>query len=169
MPKLSTSANTDSIQLQEQSSAPSTPSSGYAQVYVDSSGRLRYKDDAGVEYILVRQQYATVNTTDATQTTLATIACTNGVTTTIEGFVIGRRTGGGSGTAEDAAFYRVAAVYKASGGTATEIGESVTAIGESQAGWDVDFAASSGNALLRVTGASGNNVTWESYLTVRTQ
>lgn len=168
MPKLSTSINIGSIQFLEQAAAPSTPASGYARLYTDNSGRMRYVDDAGTAYILVRQQFATVNTTDATQTTVATIACANNVTTAIEAVVIGRRTGGGSGSAEDAAFYRIDGVFKASGGTATEIGESKTAIGESQAGWDVDMAASSGNALIRVTGAASNNVTWDCYYTVRT-
>lgn len=47
--RLSAADNIGSIRFKE-SSAPSTPPSGYAQVYVDASGLLNWKDDAGTVY-----------------------------------------------------------------------------------------------------------------------
>lgn len=104
---------------------------------------------------------ATVSTTDATVTTIATIAVPATTTLTIEGTVSARRTGGSSGTAEDAAGYQVLATYKNVAGTATLVGAgSIIVVGEDQAGWDVTLSASAGNALIRVTGSSNNNVNW---------
>lgn len=156
-----------SIDFKSNSGNPATPTTDRWKLF-NLSGAMYLIDDSGEQYPIVPVYRDTVNTTDGTQTTLATIVCANGTTTLIEGYVFARRTGGGSGSAEDGAGYRIAAVYKASAGTATEIGESVTVIGESQAGWDVDFAASSGNALIRVTGAASNNVSWRAEYTVRT-
>jgi len=103
-----------------------------------------------------------VATTDATVTTLHTIAIPTSTTIALDCNVTARRTGGASGTAEDGAAYEARAVYKNVAGTATEIGENLVVVGESQAAWTADFAASAGNALLRVTGAAGNNITWHS-------
>lgn len=104
---------------------------------------------------------ATVSTTDATVTTIATIAVPATTTLHIEATVAARRTGGSSGTAEDGAGYKVLAAYKNVAGTATLIGSGVvTTVGEDQAGWDVTLSASGGNALIRVTGAVDNAVNW---------
>ncbi len=75
-----------------------------------------------------------------------------------------RRTGGSSGTAEDGAGYKIQGTYKkVSGTTATLIGAVNAAYtAESQSAWDATFTVSSGNVLLRVTGAANNNVTWHS-------
>jgi hypothetical protein len=99
-------------------------------------------------------------TTDATVTTIHTIAVPSSTTLGFKAFIVARRTGGASGTAEDGAMYEVNGVWKNVAGTATSIGGSTTVIGESQAGWDVTQVASAGNVLLKVTGASANNVTW---------
>lgn len=104
--------------------------------------------------------HAKVKTTDATVTLLIAEAVPASKTLGVLGFVIGRRTGGSAGTAEDAALYRVEFVAKNAAGTAAVIGEDVTAIGESQAGWDCAVDANSGNVRIRVTGAANNNVTW---------
>lgn len=101
-----------------------------------------------------------VYTTDATVTTLATEAIGGGKTVHVEGRVVGRRTGGSAGSAEDAASYTVVFLAKNVAGTATVIGSSVAVIGESQAAWNCAVSASSGNVLVRVTGAASNNVTW---------
>lgn len=101
-----------------------------------------------------------VTTTDATVTTLATIPVPASTTLGVTGYVVARRTGGSAGTAEDGAYYRVETVYKNAAGTATAIGTTVTAIGESQAAWDVTVSQSGGNVLIQVTGAVDNNVTW---------
>lgn len=104
---------------------------------------------------------ATVATTDATVTTLATIACPDGTTTMIEARVVARRTGGASGTAEDGAAYVVTAAFKATGSVATIIGAAdQDVVIESQAGWECTIDASGATARIRVTGAANNNVTW---------
>jgi len=101
-----------------------------------------------------------VQTTDATTTTLATITIPSETTVLIEAHVVARRTGGVSGTAEDGAAYVIDAAYKNVAGTATEIGETAVFTAEDQAGWSCTLSASGGDALLRVTGAVGNNVVW---------
>lgn len=104
----------------------------------------------------------TVNTTDATQTTLAIIPVTANRTYMIEARIVARRTGGSSGTADDGASYCRRGTYTTKSGTVTLMG-SVQTIGtdaEDQAAWDVTLSISSTNVLVRVTGAANNNVTW---------
>jgi hypothetical protein len=103
---------------------------------------------------------AKVLTTDATVTTVQTFTIPASTTWAFDGYVVARRTGGASGTAEDGASYRVEGVIKNAAGTATSIGSTVTVIGESQAGWDVTVDVTGATARIRVTGASGNNVSW---------
>lgn len=102
-----------------------------------------------------------VATTNATITTIATISIPSSTTVTIEIHVSARRTGGIAGAAEDGAGYVQQATYKNVAGTATLIG-SVNAdfTAESQAAWDVTFAVSGANVLIRVTGAADNNISW---------
>lgn len=116
-----------------------------------------------------QQSIKTVNTTDATQTTVHTIPITSGRTYFIESTIIARRTGGASGTAEDGASYVRRATYTTKSGAVTLMG-SVQTIGtdaEDQAGWDATFTISGANVLVRVTGASGNNVTWTSDTAIK--
>jgi hypothetical protein len=103
-------------------------------------------------------------TTDATVTTIHTIAIPASTTVALIAHVNARRTGGAAGTAEDGAFYIRAATFKNVAGTATQIG-ATTAIhtNEDQAGWDVTFAVAGGNALVQVTGAVDNNITWHLF------
>ena len=103
---------------------------------------------------------AKVLTTDATVTTVQTYTIPASTTWAFDGYVVARRTGGASGTAEDGASYRVEAVIKNVAGTATSIGSVVTVIGESQAAWDVTVDVTGATARIRVTGASGNNISW---------
>jgi hypothetical protein len=114
---------------------------------------------AGDDVQEITRQYR-VTTATATPTVLATFAIP--ATTTLQQHcaVTARRTSGASGTAEDGAGYLAQAVYKNVAGTATEIGEVVTAVGESQVAWDVAFDVSSGNGTLLVTGAANNTITW---------
>lgn len=110
----------------------------------------------------VYQWTPTVNTTDATQTTLATIPITASRTYMIEARVAARRTGGSAGTADDGASYCRRGTYTTKSGTVTLMG-SVQTIGtdaEDQAAWDVTLSISTTNVLVRVTGAANNNVTW---------
>ncbi len=100
-------------------------------------------------------------TTDATQTTLLTLPLLADYTYLIEVRVFARRTGGASGTAQDGAGYVLRGCYKTVAGVATLIGAgNADFTAESQAGWDATLAVSGNAVLVRVTGAAGNNVTW---------
>ncbi len=110
--------------------------------------------------LYVRQYRGT--TTDATVTTLATIALSASRTYHVEARVLGRRTGGTAGTAEDAASYILHGTWQTVGGVTTLVGAvTVVHVGESQAGWDATLDSDgAGNIRVRVTGASNNNITW---------
>lgn len=102
-----------------------------------------------------------VATTDATVTTLHEVPIPVDTTVGVTGYVVARRTGGSAGSANDGAFYTVTFAAKNTSGTAALIGAgTVTAVGESQAGWDVTLSASDGVIRVRVTGAADNNVQW---------
>ncbi len=110
------------------------------------------------KYMTIR---ARVATTDATVTTVYTQTIPVDHTVIVSGYVVARRTGGSAGAANDGAGYRVEFCAKNTTGTAALIGAgTVTALGESQAGWDVTLSASGGTILVRVTGAANNNVSW---------
>lgn len=118
--------------------------------------------DDPIEYT---RQYR-VTTTNATVTTLATIALTASKTYMIQAKVIARRTGGSAGTAEDGAGYVVTATFNTVGGVVTLIGAvDQDVVQESQAGWDCTMDSDgAGNARIRVTGATNNNVTWHAHV-----
>lgn len=100
-------------------------------------------------------------TTDATVSTLHTVPIPASTTVFLHGFITARRTGGGSGTAEDGAAYEFKVAYKNVAGTATIIGTAtITAIAESQVGWDVTLVPTASNVAIRVTGAASNNISW---------
>lgn len=103
-----------------------------------------------------------VATTDATVTTINTIATTTDTSLMVDCDIVSRRTGGSAGTAGDVAAYKLYCSAKNVTGTVTEIAETEAFTGESQAAWDVDCAVSGTNYLVRVTGAVNNNVTWHS-------
>jgi len=107
---------------------------------------------------------ATVKTTDATPTGFMRVQVPTDKTVMIEAAVVARRTGGGSGTAGDSAFYKLTGAYKNIAGALTGIGSPSLVQGEDQAAWDVAFAAAGGYAIVTVTGASDNNITWEGTL-----
>lgn len=110
-----------------------------------------------------------VETTDATVTTLATLPLEDASTYHMIADVVARRTGGSSGTAGDGASYRIIGTFRrVSAGAATLIG-SLTSdhAAESQAGWDATLSASGNDVLVRVTGASGNNVSWRAIITMQ--
>lgn len=117
----------------------------------------------------IRPLEGAVRTTDATVTTLLTIPLTDDRTTHIVIDVVARRTGGSSGTAGDGASYRIIGAFnRVSAGSAAIIG-SLTAdhTAEDQSGWDCTLTASGDDVLVRVTGASGNNISWGAIVTLQ--
>lgn len=111
-------------------------------------------------------------TTSNTVTTCATFTLSASKVYHFEMRGQARRTGGSSGTAEDAASYSVRATYHLISGVATIIGSAaIGAAHENQAGWDMAFAAATGggcaadtDVCIRVTGATNNNVTWVAWM-----
>lgn len=109
-----------------------------------------------------------VTTTNATVTTLHTLAIPSSTTVGIHGFVTARRTGGSSGTAEDSSFWEIKSVFKNVAGTATAVSSGAPAlIGQDDGtGWDLTLTPSSGNILIQVTGLANVNISW--VLTLKT-
>jgi hypothetical protein len=100
-------------------------------------------------------------TTDATATTILTLATITDSVKMIEVRVAARRTGGTGGTAGDVGSYIKKATFKNVGGAVSQVGSTTDDhVAESQAGWDVAFSVSGTNVLVQVTGAADNNVTW---------
>jgi hypothetical protein len=142
------------------------PSTGVKfQVHQSTLGGevLRLTSVATNDDPLVSVYQQRVATTDATVTTLHSLATTTDYTYVVEVKVIARRTGGASGAAGDSAGYSLLGTFKNVAGTVTQVGTtSVVATHESQAAWDCVFDISTTNIRVRITGAAGNNVTWHS-------
>lgn len=106
-----------------------------------------------------------IATTDATVTTIQTIAIPASTAVGIEVIITARRTGGSAGAAGDSAYYQRYACYRNEAGTVAIVGAAATPVTmESQAGWDVTFSISTTNVLVRVTGAANNTVTWHAHI-----
>lgn len=122
--------------------------------FADTTGKLL--QDSGVAAPTI----STVNTTTATVTTLVTVAIASNTTALIRTNVVGRRTGGSAGTTGDSgAFTRTVRCKNIAGTvTANDLFNDFTS--RDQASWDVDVVASSTNCIIRVNGATNNNVSW---------
>jgi len=101
-----------------------------------------------------------VATTNATPTTLMSIAMVASRTYQFEARVVARRTGGASGTADDGAVYFVRGGFTTKTGTVTLLGSLTVEAAEDVAGWDATLAAGSGAVDVVVTGAVTTGVTW---------
>lgn len=120
-------------------------------------------------YVTLKPILASVETTDATVTMLATLPLTDNRTMQIVADVVARRTGGSAGAAGDGASYRIIGTFRrVSAGNATLIGN-LTAdhTAESQAGWDATLTVSGTDVLVRVTGSANNSLTWSVAATVQ--
>lgn len=138
-----------------------TTSNGVTLIANSSSNTLTLKKNETNDDPTVQIWQSKITTTDATETNLLSVDVPASTAIGIRGVVMARRTGGSAGTAEDAAMYEIKGLYKNVAGTSTAIGTpSITVIGESQAGWDVQLDLSSNDVLINVTGAANNNITW---------
>lgn len=111
---------------------------------------------------------AKVTTTDATVTALIRTNVPEGKTVMMKCSIAARRTGGSAGAEGDGAFYELVGAYKNIGGVLSGIGSASLIAGEDQAGWAVGFTNSGTDAVVTVTGAAGNDITWEGVLSVTT-
>lgn len=109
---------------------------------------------------------ATVNTTNATLTTLETISIPTDTVVLIETRVHSRKTGGaGVGTIGDGNAYIRTVKAKNVGGTVTIGTISSTFTSEDINQFNATLAVSGTNVLVQVTGAVNDNVTWTSITT----
>lgn len=102
-----------------------------------------------------------IPTTDATVTTLLTIPIRLASSIRVVGRVTGQRTGGASGTAGDMGSYFFTFAGKNAAGTAVLGNLVMIDAYEDQPAWDVTITTSGGSALIQVTGAASNNITWQ--------
>lgn len=114
------------------------------------------------------QTTAKVKTTDATTTALVRSSVVEGTTAMFVCRVVARRTGGSAGTAGDSAFYTLTGAYKNVGGVLTGVGSAAIVAGEDQPAWDVGFTTSGTEAIVIVTGAANNDITWQGEVSVLT-
>lgn len=122
---------------------------------------LKYRSEATNDDPTVEIRQNRAATTDATVTTLHSVATSTNQTVYVEATVVARRTGGSAGAAGDTAAYKVCGLYKNVSGTVTLVGAVTTLYSaESQAGWDCTLDVSGTTVRVRVTGAANNNVTW---------
>lgn len=129
------------------------------------AGNVRVSGSGSTVRLLAESDFtisqATVATTDATATTAATVAVPTNSSMLLEVRVVGRRTGGSSGAAGDAAHYIRTARLKNVAGTVTLHNLQSDYTSEDQTGWNGTITVTGTNALVRVTGAANNNITWE--------
>lgn len=104
-----------------------------------------------------------VTTTDATLTTIATIAITDNRVVEIKAIVVGRRTD----AADRGAFIRQATVFREAAGGATIVGSvTTTRTRKSDPQWDVEINVSGNNVLIQVKGDAAQTVNWKSLHTL---
>lgn len=108
---------------------------------------------------------ATVNTTDATVTDIATIATVTDSVMVIEAKITGLRTGGTAGATGDSACYIRTARIKNVGGTVTLSNLQADYTSEDQATFNGTITVSGTNVLVQVKGAANNNMTWKVVIT----
>ena len=105
----------------------------------------------------VVQSQATVQTTNNTVTTAATLALADNTVYLLQATIVGRR----SDAAGRAAYVRNACVYREAAGAATLEGMVDTALTrESTATWDATISVSGNDVLITVKGATGATVNW---------
>lgn len=114
------------------------------------------------------QTKVTVKTIDASLTGLLRVKVPEGKTVMISGAIVARRTGGSAGTVGDSAWYRLDGAYKNISGVLSGVGSPNLYGGEDQAGWNVGFSTSGQEAVVVVTGAANNDITWEGTLSTYT-
>jgi hypothetical protein len=100
---------------------------------------------------------AHVQTTDATVTTVSTVAIGTSKIHALRVSLAAIRS-----TAAEAAYYERFAAYKNNAGTVTLIGAAASPItAEDAAAWDITLTISGTDVLVRVTGAVGSTIEWE--------
>jgi len=99
----------------------------------------------------------TITTTNATPTTIATVAISDNTVTLINASIAARRTD----STDMAGYVRRVLVSRESGGVATIVGTVDTSLTrETENLWDSSITVSGNNALIQVTGEAGCTIHW---------
>ena len=99
---------------------------------------------------------STVTTTNATQTTVATIATSTDTTYLIDIDVVGRNT-----AANESYAMVIRALFRNNGGTLVLIGDDYLEVKDNSLHWDATATTSGTNILVRVTGEASTNINWK--------
>jgi len=102
-----------------------------------------------------------VSTTNATPTQIFAVDIPLSSVVMMVAKVAAHRTGGSSGTLDDSGFYHLVGAYKNSAGVLSAVGTAHLIHGGDQAGWTLSFTTVGTSAIVQVTGATNNNVTWQ--------
>lgn len=107
-------------------------------------------------------QTVSISTTDATPTDLFTLALSDDTVYRFDARIVARRTN----AADRAIYQKISCIYRETAGSATLQGSVQDGHSdvESDASWDVTWVVSGNNAILRVTGAGGQNITWQAVV-----
>lgn len=103
-----------------------------------------------------------LTTTDATPTTINSVAASNDGIYYVEYTIIARQRGGTGGTVGDGAAYQKQEVFRYIGGTLTQIGTTTTWFEkENNSAWSVGSSISGGSSIdIQVTGAADSEIVW---------
>ena len=118
----------------------------------------------GPEYEITQ---ASVDTVDATVTTIQTIPIPTDSAVLIEARVVGRRTGGVAGAAGDSFAATYAVRGKDIAGTVTEHDQGFVYGPSQDQAWNVAIVVNGTNLDLKVIGAVDNNITWHTTTKVQ--
>ena len=130
----------------------------------DTALVLKPDGTGGLVFGAVAGNVNTVTTTDATVTTIATIAIPDNTVVLIKVDVTGRRTD----AADRAGYMRNAVVFREAAGAATIQGTIDSPLTrESSAPWDATISVSGNNAIITVKGAAANTINWKSTHTTQ--
>lgn len=108
---------------------------------------------------------STVNTTNSTVTDIYSLNLTTDCSILAETKIVGRRTGGTSGTAGDAATFIRSFRIKSIGGVITIHDVQSDYTSRDNASWTVLFQVIGASVVFRVRGAANNNIQWIMNLT----
>lgn len=129
-------------------------------VLFGTSAVVSHRAVAGITW---QEQQATVSTTDATVTTLDSFTVPTDTSSYVEFRVVGRRTGGSSGTVGDSSVFGLTARVRNVGGTVTVLDLQNDYTSEANTATSATLDVSGTSVRLRVAGAASNNYSWWSH------
>ena len=123
----------------------------------DVAGFMSAADKSYLDQIVGGESlvYATISTTDATETTLASVAIADDTKVRISGIVIGVKS-----DKTDWASYSFVGLFSATGGVATRDSFVVTEEFESSAAWNLVIDADGDDGRIRVVGDVATEIDW---------